>query len=142
MTNYLIVVPRGNTELFELLSVAFRGHTGFNVVIDRRGSDAPAVSGAHPAGLFSQGDTDAPYAPSPGVDDERRGGRVLLGPDEIVVAERAEWADRPVTGGEPRSYPRIPVRRRRARRSTARTGSVSPRPERHDAPAGGGASAC
>ncbi len=36
MTNYWIVVPRGNTELFDLLSVAFRGHTGFYVVVDRR----------------------------------------------------------------------------------------------------------
>ena len=41
MANYLIVVPRGNAELFELLSVAFRGDTGFNVVIDRRGSELP-----------------------------------------------------------------------------------------------------
>ena len=132
MTNYLIVVPRGNTELFELLSVAFRGHTGFNVVIDRRGSDAAAVSSASTPGLVSRGEDAA----------DRRGGRDLLGPDEIVVAERADRADRPVTGGEPRAYPRIPVRRRRAGRSTARTGSVPPRPERHDAPAGGRASAC
>jgi len=134
MTNYLIVVPRGNTELFELLSVAFRGNTAFNVVIDRRGSDAPAVSSASTA--------QATHATSPDAGAERRDGGVLLGPDEIVVVERAERADRPVTGGEPRAYPRIPVRRRRAGRSTARTGSVSPRPERHEAPASRGAGAC
>ena len=121
MTNYLIVVPRGNRELFELLSVAFSGQNGFNVVIDRRGPDAP---------------DDVPHASAPDADGERRGGRVLLGPDEIVVAERAERADRPVIVGEPRAYRRIPVRRRRAGRSTARTGSVSPRPDPLDAPSG------
>lgn len=140
MTNYLIVVPRGNTELFELLSVAFRGHTGFNVLIDRRGSDAPAVASSPPGGLFSQGKDEATGAASPALAAERRGGRVVLGPDEIVVAERAERADRPATGGEPLAYPRIPVRRRRAGRPTTRTGRVSPRSEH--APASGGASAC
>ncbi len=129
MTNYLIVVPRGNTELFELLSVAFRGHTGFNVVIDRRGADSLEVK------------NEAPIAAAPDADAERRGGRVRLGPDEIVVAERTDRADRPVAGGEPRWYQHIPVRRRRAGRSTARTDG-SPRPERHDAPAAGGATAC
>jgi hypothetical protein len=138
MTNYLIVVPRGNRELFELLSVAFSGQNGFNVVIDRRGPDAPASR------------DDVPDAPAPDGDGERRGGGVLLGPDEIVIAERAERAeradraertDRPVTGGEPRAYRRIPVRRRRAGRST-RPGSPSPRPEPLAAPSGGGATAC
>jgi hypothetical protein len=132
MTNYLIVVPRGNRELFELLSVAFSGQNGFNVVIDRRGPDAQASRDA------------LPDAPAPDGDGERRGGGVLLGPDEIVIAERAERAeraDRPVTGGEPRAYRRIPVRRRRAGRST-RPGSPSPRPEPLAAPSGGGATAC
>jgi hypothetical protein len=120
MTNYLIVVPRGNRELFELLSVAFSGHTGFNVVIDRRGPDGPSSP------------DDVPHASAPDGDGDRRGGRVLLGPDEIVVAERA---DRPVIGGEPRAYRRIPVRRRRAGRST-------PRREPLRTPAAGGATAC
>lgn len=122
MTNYLIVVPRGNRELFELLSAAFSGQSGFNVVIDRRGTESPASTG------------DGPHASAPDADGERRGGRVLLGPDEIVVAERADRADRPVIGGEPRAYRRIPVRRRRAGRSTPRTASASSRPL--DAPAG------
>lgn len=135
MTNYLIVVPRGNTELFELLSVAFRGHTGFNVVIDRRGSDAPSPDG-HPILV----EDNVPHATSPGVDAERRGGRVLLGPDEIVVVERAEPADRPVPGGVPRAYPRIPVRRRRAGRTPAP--SAPSRRERLDGPARGNATAC
>jgi len=133
MTNYLIVVPRGNRELFELLSVAFSGQNGFNVVIDRRGPDAPASR------------DDVPDAPAPDGDGERRGGGVLLGPDEIVIAERAERterADRPVTGGEPRAYRRIPVRRRRAGRPTARPVSASLGPESLAAPAGGGATAC
>ncbi len=105
MANYLIVVPRGNPELLDLLSVAFRGHTGFTVVIDRRG-------------------TDSAEAPAPSEEEaERRGSRVQLGPDDIVVAERAERADRPFTGGEAaRSFQRIPVRRRRARRSAPGTG--------------------
>lgn len=137
MTNYLIVVPRGNTELFDLLSVAFRGHTGFNVVIDRRGSDAPPASVSSSPEPFSLAENEAPEA-----DTERRGGRLLLGPDEIVVAERAERADRPGTGGETRSYQRIPVRRRRAGRSPSRAGTRSPRQERHDAPTAGDATAC
>lgn len=106
MANYLIVVPRGNTELLDLLSVAFRGHTGFNVVIDRRG--APGA------------------VPSPSIDDAERG-RVPLGPDDIVVAERADRADWPVSGEPSRSFQRIPVRRRRARRQSLGT-EGSPRP--------------
>ena len=100
MTNYWIVVPRGNTELFDLLSVAFRGDTGFHVVVDRRGAE------------------------SGGLDPERRAGRMPLGPDEIVVAEQKERADRQAMGGETtRSYRHVPVRRRRVRQSTSRIGS-------------------
>jgi hypothetical protein len=107
MANYWIVAPRGNNELFDLLSVAFRGHTGFIVVVDRRGSESSP-------------------APSPSEDArERRAGRMPLGPDEIVVAERAERADRPATGGESsRSFRHVPVRRRRVRRSASRTENV------------------
>ena len=102
MTNYWIVVPRGNTDLFELLSVAFRGHTGFHVVVDRRGSESGAS------------------------DTERRVGRMPLGPDEIVVAEQKDRADRQAMGGETtRSYRHVPVRRRRVRQSALRTGSSS-----------------
>jgi hypothetical protein len=103
MTNYLIVVPRGNPELFDLLSVAFRGHTGFQVVVDRRGADSPAVPGST----------------SDGAGAERRGGRLSLGPDEIAVAERADRNIRPAPGGTSRSLQRIPVRRRRVRPSTS-----------------------
>jgi len=113
MANYWIVVPRGNSELFDLLSVAFRGHTGFNVVVDRRRADSPpALSESKGALNESKGDA------------EPSGGRVPLGPDEIVVAERAERADGPATGGEAfRSFQHIPVRRRRVRRPASRTGS-------------------
>lgn len=96
MANYLIVVPRGNAELFDLLSVAFRGDTGFNVVIDRRGSEMPLG------------------------ESERRTTRVTPGPDEVVIAERSDRADRPLAGGESRaSYHRVPVRRRRIRHGSA-----------------------
>jgi hypothetical protein len=108
MTNYLIVVPRGNTELFDLLSVAFRGHTGFQVVIDRRGGGSPASAG-------TTGDMA-----------ERRGGRLSLGPDEIAIAERAERTDRSGTACDtPRSFQRVPVRRRRVR--SPATASPQPR---------------
>jgi hypothetical protein len=118
MANYLIVVPRGNTELLELMSVAFRGHTSFNVVIDRRGSASDQV-----------------VSPS-NVEAERRAGRLPLGPDEIVVAERAERADRPVSGDQSsRAFQTIPVRRRRARRPLPGTGGS---PQRAD----GAATAC
>jgi hypothetical protein len=102
MANYLIVVPRGNAELFELLTVAFRGDTGFNVVIDRRNLASPVP------------------------DAERRTSRVTPGPDEVVIAERAERAERPEraertrTGDEsPWSYRHVPVRRRRIRSGRA-----------------------
>lgn len=99
MANYLIVVPRGNTELLELLSVAFRGRSDFNVVIDRRGT----ATSLTPAEVTAE-----------------RGGRAPLGPDDIVVAERADRSDRPASGGEAsRSFQHIPVRRRRTRRSAS-----------------------
>jgi hypothetical protein len=102
MANYLIVVPRNNTELFDLLSVAFRGHTGFNVVIDRR--------------------TSNPMSNAP-----RSSSRTALGPDEIVVAERTERTDHPSSGNGPiRSIVRVPVRRRR--RAHARAGARLPQP--------------
>ena len=65
MASYWIVVPRGNSELFDLLSIAFRGRSGFTVIVDRRSGD------------------DAPHGA------ERRGHRADIGPDEIVVAEQA-----------------------------------------------------
>jgi len=127
MTNYLIVVPRGNTELFDLLSVAFRGHTGFQVVIDRRGADSRAVPVSGP------GDAAG----------ERRGGRVMLGHDEIIVAERADRADRPVTGGGTlRTFQHVPVRRRRARPSASRTTGASPSSHSAAGPGGRPATAC
>lgn len=108
MANYLIVVPRGNSELFDLLSVAFRGHTGFNVVVDRRQPGSGAVE-------------DPPTG-----DVEGAASRMPLGPDEIVVAERAERADRLATGNEISPlYRHVPVRRRRPRprRSASQGGS-------------------
>jgi hypothetical protein len=100
MANYLIVVPRGNAELLDLLSVAFRGHTGFHVVVDRR---------------LGGGREDAPAAESD---------RLALGHDEIVVAERAdrvERSDLPLTGASGTVVARrVPVRRRRTRRSFPR----------------------
>jgi len=65
MASYWIVVPRGNSELFDLLSIAFRGRSGFTVIVDRRSGD------------------DAPHGA------ERRGHRAEIGPDEIIVAEQA-----------------------------------------------------
>ena len=122
MANYLIVVPRGNSELFDLLSVAFRGHTGFNVVVDRRQPGSGAVE-------------DPPTG-----DVEGAASRMPLGADEIVVAERAERADRLATGNEmPPLYRHVPVRRRRPRRSVSQAGSG--RRDSAGRPAGGGASA-
>jgi hypothetical protein len=109
MSNYWIVVPRGNRDLLALVSVAFRGHTGFSVVIDRRGAD-PSI------------------AQRDGV-----AGRMPLGPDEIVVAERSDGADqaRAASNGDDalRSFSQVPVRRRRARRpavSSERPGALRP----------------
>jgi hypothetical protein len=64
MASYYIVVPRGNPELFSLLSAAFRGQSAFSVILDRRTSESLERTG------------------------ERRGGDVALGPDEFIVAER------------------------------------------------------
>jgi hypothetical protein len=77
MANYLIVVPRGNTELFDLLSMAFNGDDSFQLVLDRRDQDGePAPEHAHRLNAH-----------------ERRSPDVVPGPDEIVVAESAERAD-------------------------------------------------
>jgi hypothetical protein len=102
MASYWIVVSRGNPELFELLSVAFRGRTGFSVIVDRRGTGAGAPVG------------------------ERRFNPSDLGPDEFIVAERA---DRIAEEREHRhTGPRVPVRRRRARRSEHRPNARAARP--------------
>jgi hypothetical protein len=66
MASYWIVVTRENTELFDLLSVAFRGRRDFSVIVDRRGT----ARAAERAG--------------------KRGRAPALGPDEFVVAERLE----------------------------------------------------
>ena len=68
MASYWIVVRRDNIELLEILSVAFRGRTGFDVVADRRTNPSRRRRG--PA--------------------ERRGPQMLFGPDEFIVAERVE----------------------------------------------------
>jgi hypothetical protein len=68
MASYWIVVPLGNMELFELLSVAFRGRTGF--ILDRRSAGAPTAEG------------------------DRRTTGLHPGPDEIVIAEQTEQVDR------------------------------------------------
>ena len=122
MANYLIVVPRGNAELFDLLSVAFRGHTGFNVVVDRRQPGSGAVE-------------DPPTGDVVGA-----ASRAPLGPDEIVVAEQAERADRLATGSETSaSYRHVPVRRRRTRRPASN--AASGRRDSAARPATAGASA-
>ena len=78
MANYLIVVPRGNTELFDLLSTAFSGDDGFQVVLDRRDRDGvPAWEHDHQVNVH-----------------ERRSPDVVPGPDEIVVAESTDRAER------------------------------------------------
>jgi hypothetical protein len=74
MASYWIVVPKGNTELFGLLVVAFRGRTDFIVIVDRRGAD-----------------------PVPAAVD-RRGRGPDPGPDEFVVAECADAVEHPLTG--------------------------------------------
>ena len=68
MASYWIVVRRENLELLEVLSVAFRGRTGFDVVADRRVNPAPRRRGA----------------------SERRGPQMTWGADEFIVAERTE----------------------------------------------------
>ena len=92
MASYWIVVPRGNSELYDLLSVAFEGQAGFNVIRDRRQS-----SDASP--------------------NDRRVTRALLDHDEFVVAEQAE---RPAEERAHRHMGhRLPVRRRRRRQPMA-----------------------
>jgi hypothetical protein len=99
MASYWIVVPRDNPELFELLSVAFRGRAGFNVIVDRRSAGSRSAEG------------------------ERRASPGPLGHDEFIIAEQA---DRTTEEGEHRhTGPRVPVRRRRPRRSGFRIESQS-----------------
>lgn len=87
MASYWIIVPRGNEELLDLLSVAFRGRSDFRVIEDRRsGHVGPA-------------------------DEERRSNAAPLGPDEIVIAERADTA-KPPEGRTPRRVTRPPRYRR------------------------------
>jgi hypothetical protein len=95
MASYWIVVPRGNADLFDLISIAFQGRSGFTVIIDRR-ADVSAAGRVESA--------------------ERRGQRAELGPDEIVVAEQADQAaraDRSPSGPQPRRS--VPVIRSRPR---------------------------
>jgi hypothetical protein len=68
MASYWIVVRRESTELFDILSMAFRGRTGFDVVTDRRTNASRKRRG-------------------PG---ERRGPQMQWGTDEFIVAERVE----------------------------------------------------
>jgi hypothetical protein len=68
MPSYWIVVRRNNRDLFDTLSVAFRGRTGFSVVADRR----VAAGERHPNG------------------PERREAQAVWGADEFMVAERLE----------------------------------------------------
>ena len=67
MPSYLIVVRRGNRDLFDTLAVAFRGKTGFTVVVDRR------VSPERRRRMR-----------------ERREAQAAWGADEFIVAERLE----------------------------------------------------
>jgi hypothetical protein len=94
MASYWIVVPRGNAELFDLLSIAFEGRSDFTVIVDRRadGSAAPTAEAA-----------------------ERRGQRAELGPDDIVVAERADQAARGDRPSSHRARRAVPVIRSRPR---------------------------
>ena len=68
MSSYWIVVRRENPDLFETLSVAFRGRTGFSVLADRR---------------------VACHERPPGI-RERREAQAVWGADEFIVAERLE----------------------------------------------------
>ena len=96
MASYWIVVPRGNEELFDLLSLAFQGHSGVSVIADRRAPDGYAH------------------------DVEQRAASVELGADEILVAERAQRNEPQRASVEASRLPvRVPARRRTARRSAA-----------------------
>ena len=94
MASYWIVVPRGNDELFELLTVAFKGRTGFTVIMDRRAADNRPP-------------------------EDRRSKGIELGPDEIIVAECAERR----AGEREGQAVSQTVRTRRAGRSTYRAGN-------------------
>ena len=87
MTSYWIVVPRGNSELLDLLSIAFRGRSGFSVIVDRRAVE---------------------HTPDRTAVAERRTARAELGPDEFIVAEQAVRSDR-TSASSPRPIRRIPV---------------------------------
>jgi len=119
MASYWIVVPRGNPELYELLSVAFRGRAGFSVIVDRRGTAPDGVDAA------AQADPDS----------ERRAAAAALANDEFIIAEQAERA------AEEREHrhtgPRIPVRRRRARRSGYRIENSPRQPRAAAGPSSG-----
>jgi hypothetical protein len=67
MASYWIVVRRENRQLLEILSVAFRGRTGFEVVADRRTKLARRRKVT-----------------------ERRGPQLSWGADEFIVAERLD----------------------------------------------------
>jgi hypothetical protein len=103
MASYWIVVPRGNEELFRLLSAAFRGRTGFSVIEDRRTADTLPLSG------------------------ERRGSGAPLGPDEIVVAERADK-----TARTPRAARTSTTRSRQGRHGSRQVRGAEPSPARRD----------
>jgi hypothetical protein len=66
MSTYWIVVRRENEELFDTLTVAFRGRTGFRVIVDRRGGDTRRRT------------------------RDRRGPQMLWSADEFIVAERVD----------------------------------------------------
>jgi hypothetical protein len=66
MATYWIVVRRENEELFDTLSVAFRGRTGFRVIVDRRSRERMRRA------------------------RDRRGPQMLWGADEFIVAERVD----------------------------------------------------
>jgi hypothetical protein len=110
MASYWIVVAKGNAELFDLLSVAFKGRSDFSVIVDRRGTEQEPAGG------------------------DRRGAGPELGPDEFVVAERAEPFERQVPHAtragrqatRARRRPRRGVERSRAARVARATASRSP----------------
>jgi hypothetical protein len=92
MASYWIVVTRGNAELFDLLSVAFRGRSDFSVIMDRRGGGGRAAA------------------------SDTRGRGPTPGPDEFIVAERqgaGSVGPDSVVAGNRRVKLTVPVRRRR-----------------------------